>query len=192
MSRNPNRGRVHRRCACHDNAGKQVRARCPIWPNRRHGRWAFRHRLRLHRYVGRVYVFAGVYPALVLAVTLELFWPFSAVTSISQWVLCALWGFVTTVGWVLRRRGRTADHRRWMYRSYAMTATSVIVVVVEPVVYMIITPEFSSRLAGSTDIFIQVTNSTENWLSIVIAVVVVEWYLEWDRMRRPPASRAQA
>jgi integrase len=41
MCRNPNRGRVYRRCACRDTAGKQLGARCPELTNRRHGRWAF-------------------------------------------------------------------------------------------------------------------------------------------------------
>jgi hypothetical protein len=41
MSRNPNRGRIYRRCACRDTNGKQLGARCPKLTNRRHGRWAF-------------------------------------------------------------------------------------------------------------------------------------------------------
>jgi hypothetical protein len=41
MSRNPNRGRVYRRCACRDTAGRQLGAHCPELTNRRHGRWAF-------------------------------------------------------------------------------------------------------------------------------------------------------
>lgn len=41
MSRNPNRGRVYRRCGCRDAAGHQVGAACPAFVQRRHGRWAF-------------------------------------------------------------------------------------------------------------------------------------------------------
>jgi hypothetical protein len=41
MSRNPNRGRVYRRCACRDGNDQQLGARCPELANRRHGRWAF-------------------------------------------------------------------------------------------------------------------------------------------------------
>jgi hypothetical protein len=41
MSRNPNRGRVYRRCACRGATGKQLGAHCPELTNRRHGRWAF-------------------------------------------------------------------------------------------------------------------------------------------------------
>jgi hypothetical protein len=41
MSRNPNRGRVYRRCGCRDAAGRQLGAGCPALAQRRHGRWAF-------------------------------------------------------------------------------------------------------------------------------------------------------
>src|SRR5689334_14522156 len=41
MRPNPNRGRVYRRCACRDDAGKQLGARCPKLANPRHGIWAF-------------------------------------------------------------------------------------------------------------------------------------------------------
>jgi integrase len=41
MSRNPNRGRVYRRCGCRDANGTQLGARCPQLTHRRHGTWAF-------------------------------------------------------------------------------------------------------------------------------------------------------
>jgi integrase len=41
MSRNPNRGRVYRRCGCRDAAGRQLGASCRALAQRRHGRWAF-------------------------------------------------------------------------------------------------------------------------------------------------------
>jgi hypothetical protein len=41
MSKNPNRGRVYRRCACRDTTGRRLGAHCPHLTNRRHGRWAF-------------------------------------------------------------------------------------------------------------------------------------------------------
>lgn len=41
MSRNPNRGRIYRRCGCRDATGRQLGARCPTLTQRRHGRWAF-------------------------------------------------------------------------------------------------------------------------------------------------------
>lgn len=42
MGMHPDRGRVYRRCACRDPAGKQFGARCvKLAADGRHGRWAF-------------------------------------------------------------------------------------------------------------------------------------------------------
>ena len=41
MSRNPNRGRVYRRCGCRNANGTQLGAQCPQLTHRRHGTWAF-------------------------------------------------------------------------------------------------------------------------------------------------------
>lgn len=41
MSRNSTRGRVYRRCACRNDTGRQLGARCPKLRSRGHGRWAF-------------------------------------------------------------------------------------------------------------------------------------------------------
>ncbi|RDI23077.1 AP2-like DNA-binding integrase family protein [Lentzea flaviverrucosa] len=39
--KNPNRGRVYRRCACRDADGRQFGARCPKLANRKHGSWTY-------------------------------------------------------------------------------------------------------------------------------------------------------
>lgn len=39
--KNPNRGRVYRRCACRGADGRQLGARCPKLTNRKHGTWTY-------------------------------------------------------------------------------------------------------------------------------------------------------
>ncbi len=39
--KNPNRGRVYRRCACRGADGRQLGARCPKLANRKHGIWTY-------------------------------------------------------------------------------------------------------------------------------------------------------
>jgi len=39
--KNPNRGRVYRRCACRGADGRQLGARCPKLANRKHGTWTY-------------------------------------------------------------------------------------------------------------------------------------------------------
>src|SRR4051794_13899307 len=42
MVMHANRGRVYRRCACRDTAGKQLGTHCPqLATSSKHGRWAF-------------------------------------------------------------------------------------------------------------------------------------------------------
>ncbi len=153
-----------------------------IWP------WLRRVHPRVHRYVGRVYVFAGVYPGAVFAIVVQVFWPFSAATVLSQVVPAALWVAVTTYGVVLRRQGRIAEHRRWMLRSFALTVTALAVLVIDPLVDLVIGTQLHTRLVGSMDIFLQVKDANENWLGLVICLVAVEWKLELDRLRGTKAA----
>lgn len=39
--KNPNRGRVYRRCACRGTDGRQLGTRCPKLTNRKHGTWTY-------------------------------------------------------------------------------------------------------------------------------------------------------
>jgi hypothetical protein len=41
VMKNPNRGRVYRRCACRAADGRQLGARCPKLTNRKHGAWNY-------------------------------------------------------------------------------------------------------------------------------------------------------
>lgn len=148
-----------------------------IWP------WLRRTHPRVHRYVGRVYVFAGVVPGAIFALVVQAFWPFSVVTAFSQVVMALLWLSVTLYGFVLRRQGRIADHRRWMFRSFALTCTVLVELTINPIVELIINTQLHTRLASSLDIFMQVKDTNENWLGLTICLVAVEWKLERERIR---------
>jgi uncharacterized membrane protein len=139
---------------------------------------------RIHRNIGRIYVFAGVLPAVFFALVVEAYLPFSVVTAVSQVTLSVLWGGVTIFGFVLRRQGRIAAHRRWMYRSYALTCSVLVELSIDPFVQMLISTQFRSRLDGNLDIYFQVKDSTENWVGLLIVILVVEGYFEYERLRR--------
>lgn len=75
---------------------------------------------RLHRWTGRAYVLCcllGGAAGLVLAFGAST----GAVTTFGFGALALLWMATTATGWRLARRGRTADHRRWMIRSFALS-----------------------------------------------------------------------
>lgn len=148
-----------------------------VWP------WLRRTHPRVHRYVGRVYVFAGVFPATIFGIVVEVFWPFSAVTAFQQVLLAVLWIFVTTYGFMLARRGRFDDHRRWMLRSFALTTSVLVETAFSAAVDMLFLRVVHTQLAGSKYIFTQVTSATDNWLGMVIAILAVEWWFERERLR---------
>jgi len=149
-----------------------------IWP------WLRRRHPRAHRYIGRVYVFAGVYPSCVAALVVEAFWPFSVLTRIGQVVMALLWGFTTTVGFVLRRQGRIADHRRWMLRSFGFTCAALAELAIQPIVPLLLAPEANTRFRGDPAILVPVTTAVQNWAAMVIVLLAVEGYLERERLRR--------
>ncbi|WP_320068813.1 DUF2306 domain-containing protein [Micromonospora sp. RTGN7] len=140
---------------------------------------------RVHRTVGRVYVFAGVIPATSFALLVEAFYPFSVATAISQVALSLLWLGVTLFGFALRRQGRIAEHRRWMFRSYALTCTVLVELAIDPFVQLLVSTQYHSRLDSNLDIYFQIKDSNENWVGLLIVILVVEGYLEYERMRRP-------
>lgn len=136
---------------------------------------------KLHRVSGRVYVFAGVLPAAFFALVVEVFWPFSVATMISQVTLALAWAGCTVYGYVLRRRGEVVEHRRWMLRSFGLTCVVLVEVTIDPFVQGIIATEFHSRLMGNLDVYYQLKDSNENWLGMFIVFVAVEGFLEWER-----------
>jgi uncharacterized membrane protein len=157
-----------------------------VWPSLRQ-----RHP-QVHRSIGRVYVFVGVCPAAVSALVLTLVWPFSAITSFGMILLSVLWLSITMYGFILRRQGRIADHRRWMLRSFALTVSPLLNEAIRPLIVQRLQEQLDTRLAGSQDVLVQVSNALGDLLSVMIALVLVEWWLERDllrRSRRRPTER---
>jgi hypothetical protein len=139
------------------------------------------------RYLGRVYL-GAVYVAVVFATVQGIFWAYSVVTTISQVVFLPLWAAVTTYAFVLRRQGRIVDERRWMLRSFGLTVSIVVELLLDPLIIVLLDTELHSRYGGSMDIYMQMKDSTLNWLSLVIVLLAVEWWLERDQLRRSVRS----
>lgn len=81
-------------------------------------------RRRLHRWMGRVYVFAcllggGSGVALAFGTTA------GPIAATGFGLLGVAWIFATAQAWRLAVAGRIAEHRRWMIRSFAMTFAAV-------------------------------------------------------------------
>ena len=147
-----------------------------IWP------WLRRHHPRIHRISGRVYIFAGVYPAAITVLILETAWP--SINVFSDLITGALWLGTTTVGLVLARKRRTADHRRWMLRSFALTISVLFSQVLQPPIRALLKiyiPDDYTAILTSSSITV--------WLSWILPFLAVEWLLEREQLRRSARLR---
>ena len=160
-----------------------------IWP------WFRRRHPVAHRRIGRVYVFGGVLPAGVAALVVGVFTPYGPVTRASDIMLAVLWLTCTLTGWRMARRRRFGDHRRWMIRSFALTASIITNRIWGVVLYIALAPQIDTTFHGDTELFTWIVSGTGAWLGWTIPFLVAEWWLERDRSparRRAAAARNAA
>jgi predicted membrane protein DUF2306 len=145
------------------------------------GPWQFLPRLRaarprLHRWMGRCYVFAcllGGSAGLLVA------WGTSAgpVAQFGFGTLAVLWISCAVQAWRMALARRFVEHRRWMVRSFALTLAAVTLRLYLPIVVVSGYPFVEGYRAIS-------------WLCWVPNLIVAELYLNGARLRRPAAARA--
>ncbi len=139
-----------------------------LWPGLR------QRRPRLHRYSGRVYVFAGVLPSAILAAIL-LTW-LGGPGWIGRITLGVLWVLTTFAGYRAARQHRYNDHRKYMIFSFALTLDA-----------------FSTRILSFSilafipkeSLDITVTLETISWVGWMVNLVVAQWWIiRTERSRR--------
>ena len=157
-----------------------------IWP------W-FRRRYRAaHRQLGRVYVFAGVLPAGLLALPMGALSPFGPVARASNVLLASLWLACTLTGHRMARTRRYADHRRWMIRSFALTASIITNRLWGPLAWFALAPQLDGAFAGNEQLLRWTIAGISTWLGWVIPLLCAEWWLERGGSAiRSPASLAR-
>jgi len=137
----------------------------------------------IHRWIGRVYVFAGVLPTALLALAIT---PYSAGPP-GNAAAALLWLFTTVMGYRMIRRRRVADHRRWMIYSFALSLQivwgRVLLVLVLPRV-----PAFNFGNPNEVNLVLE----TVTWLGFVLNLLAAQIWLEWTarRARRATVSAA--
>ncbi|GAB3717612.1 DUF2306 domain-containing protein [Amycolatopsis oliviviridis] len=139
-----------------------------------------------HRRIGRIYVFAGVLPAGLMAVTIGAFSPFGPTTRVANVLTGALWLACTFAGWRAARRRRFGDHRRWMIRSFALTNLIILSRVIGPIAMVTLEPHVPTVFGGSGLAYLQAVSGITAWLSLTLVLIVTQWYLD----RRPVKKSA--
>nr|WP_225311617.1 DUF2306 domain-containing protein [Microbispora cellulosiformans] len=146
----------------------QVTIFLQMWP------WLRRRHPAVHRWSGRVYVFAGAIPSAVAAVVMLPFTPVPGRVGVST--AAVLWLVTTVMGYRMARRRRFAEHRRWMLYNFAIVAginyTGLAIVVVGTHLPVAVDPVYLIEAA--------------RWLGWVVNLVVVQWWI--DRRRTRPAA----
>jgi uncharacterized membrane protein len=155
-----------------------------LWP------WLRRRHPRVHRSVGRTYVLAGVYPAGIGSLLLLAFWPEYPINEFSDVVTTVLWLAATTIAFRLARQHRFADHRRWMLRSFALTASFTVTLILVVPIALILRPELHSQFAGNTAVMNHVESGMDIWLSWILPLLAVEWWLDREQLRRSARRRS--
>jgi hypothetical protein len=128
--------------------------------------WLRRRHPVAHRWIGRVYVFGGALPSVVLAFLITTMSPFPSVGT----TLGGIFWLVTTVmGYIRGRQRRWVEHRRWMLYSFAMALNVIwgrIFFVVLDNTGLIADQTVSGHVIGAAP-----------WLGWVINLVLVQLWL---------------
>ncbi|GAA0381161.1 DUF2306 domain-containing protein [Microbispora corallina] len=137
--------------------------------------WLRRRSVRFHRVSGWLYVFAGALPAALLGLALL---PFSQAPTgrVGLFGMAVAWIVTTVQGYRMQRAHRYAEHRRWMYYSFALalgTSWGRVVVI------------FMGITGVQFDMMLFLEAISWGW---VLNVLVAKWLVE--RRRRRPARAA--
>ena len=154
-----------------------------VWP------WIRQRHPRIHRIAGRLYVFAGVLPAGITALIIGWFTPFGPVAQASNVLLASLWLIFTVAGYRMARRRRYGEHRRWMIRSFALTASIITNRIWGVIAFLVLSPQLDITFGGNEKLLSWTIAGLSTWLGWVIPLLVAQWWLERGRSAASGAQR---
>jgi uncharacterized membrane protein YozB (DUF420 family) len=98
-----------------------------------------RARRRVHRTLGRLYLFVGVLPSAIFTVPVAM-WSGHLLTQISLTIAAVLWLITGGLAYRAARRRDFANHRAWMMRNYALTFLAVTSRILTPLLLIVQIP----------------------------------------------------
>lgn len=149
-----------------------------VWP------WLRRHHPKVHRWSGRVYVFVGVPFVGVASLLLSPFSSSGPGTAVSNTLFSLLWLIFTVVGYRMVRQRRYAEHRVWMLRSFALTLAIITNRFWGIACTMLLIPQLDTVFGGDEQALLLVVAPMTSWLSWVVNLLVVEWWIQHRKPRR--------
>ncbi|MEM9651947.1 MAG: DUF2306 domain-containing protein [Actinomycetota bacterium] len=143
-------------------------------------------RKKLHRIVGRVYYFGGVFPGAITGFVTAMGTTAGITGAVGFGMLAVVWFGSGAMALSAIRQGDVLEHKRWMHRNFALTFAAV-------------TLRFWLAILAGGDILFNDTQTldeaTKNiypavpWLCWVPNVFVGEWLI--NRRMPPPKRRRQ-
>jgi hypothetical protein len=91
----------------------------------------------------------------------------------------------TGMGFALARRGRIAEHQRWMTRSFGVAMVFVEVRCADHIQWL-------GRLMGVPSAFLQAHHISDLWLYLLISLTTAELILRYGKAKRPRFAAASA
>jgi hypothetical protein len=155
-----------------------------VWP------WLRQNHPRVHRWSGRLYCWAGVFPAGVAVLVISPLSSTGFVSQVGNTMLALLWLPITVTAYRKARQRRFGEHRRWMLRSFALTLSIVINRLWVAVFLIALSPQLTTTFGGDQTALINAAAGASVWMSWVVNLLVVEWWLERRPARRPARAAA--
>jgi uncharacterized membrane protein len=136
---------------------------------------------RIHRTLGRVYLFAGVLPSAVATIPVAI-WSGRPVTQIGLTTAAILWLITGALAYRAARRHDFIAHRAWMMRNYALTFLAVTSRILVPALLLVQLP-FSGANAASIGQSATAMIPIGQTLGWIINLIFVEILIRRSRTR---------
>lgn len=132
---------------------------------------------RAHKNIGRVYLFAGVFPGAISGFCVAVLSTYGPTAQFGFGMLSVLWLITAIQGLRAVRAGRVAEHREWMIRQYALLLAAVTLRVLLPLLIVLYSPQLDTVYGGDQEAFFREVYQIVPWLCWVPNLVIAEWFL---------------
>lgn len=151
-----------------------------VWPRLR-----ARHP-RVHRWSGRLYVFAGAVPTSLATLVISPLSEWGPNKRVASTLLAVLWLSTSLAGWRAARARRYVQHREWMIRSFALAFAIVSNRIWWAIAVAALAHAAPTRAVVLADHALgEQVFGLSTWLSWVGNLLLAEWWLHRTRARRP-------
>lgn len=145
---------------------------------------AIRRRRKVHRIIGRTYLFAGVLPSGLLAIPVAVL-SGRLITQVGLVIPASLWLLTGFLAYRAARQKDFAAHRAWMMRNYALTFLAVTARALVPLMLLTQLPLNPDEIQDTVDMLIPIGQSSAWILNLLIAEAIIR---RGQRRYSSPAS----